>query len=87
MEIEKKIHPEYFEAVASGKKKFELRLGDWTCHEGDTLVLKEWDPQTKEYTGRETRKTVTYAKTFHIDDLFWSEAEIKKHGLMVISLD
>ncbi|MBN2198110.1 DUF3850 domain-containing protein [Candidatus Wolfebacteria bacterium] len=27
--IKKKIRPEYFELVSSGKKKFELRLADF----------------------------------------------------------
>ena len=39
MEIHKKIWPEYFEAVLSGKKKYELRLDDFEIKEGDTLVL------------------------------------------------
>ena len=39
--IEKKIVPQYFDAVASGKKKHELRLADWACKEGDVLVLRE----------------------------------------------
>lgn len=87
MTIEKKIQPEYFEAVASGKKKYELRLGDWECHEGDILKLREWDPATKDYTGREVEKKVGYVRTFKLDELFWTKEEIEKHGLMVISLD
>jgi len=87
MKIEKKIHPEYFEAVASGKKKYELRLGDWQCAEGDILVLREWDPATKDYTGRQIAKKVSYVKTFKLDELFWPKEEIEKYGLMVISLD
>jgi len=39
--IKKKIWPEYFEAVESNKKKFELRLNDFEINEGDTLVLEE----------------------------------------------
>ena len=50
--IKKKIWPEFFELVESGKKKFELRLNDFDIEEGDVLVLEEWDPKTKEYTGR-----------------------------------
>lgn len=38
--IKKKIWPEYFDAVASGKKKYELRLDDFVVKEGDTLVLE-----------------------------------------------
>ena len=39
--IHKKILPEYFEAVASGKKKYELRLNDFNVNEGDTLRSEE----------------------------------------------
>jgi len=85
--IEKKIWPEYFEAVASGKKKFELRLDDFAVAEGDTLLLKEWDPKTKEYTGRQVKKQVTYVAKFRVDELFWPEAEVKEKGIQVISLE
>lgn len=87
MEIHKKIYPEYFEAVISGKKKYELRLDDFEITEGDTLVLEEWDPIKKSYTGRKLDKKVTYVGKFKIDKLFWSEEDIKNHGLQIISLD
>lgn len=85
--IKKKIWPEYFEAVASGKKKCELRLNDFEVKEGDTLVLEEWDPKTKEYTGRKVEKNVTHISRFKIDQLFWPEAEIKDKGIQIISLE
>ncbi len=85
MKIEKKIQPEYFEAIKSGKKKYELRLANWKCKEGDMLVLREWDPKTKDYTGKSMNKKVTYVKVFKIDKLFWSKKDIEKHGLQVIS--
>ena len=85
--IEKKIWPEYFDAVASGKKKFELRLDDFEIHEGDEMLLKEWDPKTKQYTGREMTKKVTDVQKFKIDQLFWPEEEIKRKGLQVISIE
>ncbi len=85
--IKKKIWPEYFEAVDSGKKKCELRLNDFDINEGDTLVLEEWDPETKEYTGRKTEKKVTYVGRFKIDKLFWPEEEIREKGIQIISLE
>ena len=85
--ISKKIWPEYFEAVASGKKKFELRLDDFDVAEGDTLILEEWDPKTERYTGRKTEKKVTYVGKFKIDKLFWPESEIKEKGIQIISLE
>lgn len=85
--IEKKVLPQYFDALLSGKKKYELRLADWECAEGDTLVLTEWDAVKKEYTGRKLEKKVTYVAKFKIDDLFWSKEEIEKHGIQIISLE
>ncbi len=85
--IKKKIWPEYFDAVASSKKKYELRLDDFDVGEGDILLLEEWNPKTKKYTGRKTKKKVTYVGKFRIDKLFWSEEEIRKKGIQIISLE
>lgn len=85
--ITKKIWPEYFAAIVSGKKKFELRLNDFEIKEGDTLLLEEWDPKTSKYTGRKIEKKVTYVLQFKTDKLFWPEQEIKNKGLQVISLE
>ena len=84
--IKKKIWPEYFELVSSGKKKFELRLADFDISEGDTLLLEEWDQKTKEYTGRTIEKKVSFLLKFKLDD-FGQEQEIKEKGLLVIQLD
>ena len=85
--IRKKIWPEYFDAVVSGKKRYELRLNDFEVKEGDTLVLEEWDPKKKEYTGRRIEKKVTYVGRFKIDRLFWPEDEIKEKGIQIIFLE
>ncbi|MDP2664526.1 MAG: DUF3850 domain-containing protein [bacterium] len=85
--IKKKIWPEYFEAVASGKKKCELRLNDFEVQEGDTLVLEEWDPKIKTYTGRTVEKKVTHVAKFRLDDLFWPKEEIEEKGIQLISLE
>lgn len=85
MKIEKKTWPEYFQLVLDGKKNFDLRVADFEYNEGDILVLREWDPETKEYTGRELEKVITYVlKTKEVE--FWSKEEIEKHGLQIISL-
>ena len=84
--IKKKIWPEYFELVSSGKKKFELRLNDFEVGEGDTLLLEEWDSKTKEYTGRKIEKKVSFVLKFNLND-FGQEDVIKEKGLIVIQLD
>jgi hypothetical protein len=85
MRIEKKTWPEFFQAILDGKKTFELRLADFECKPGDVLVLREWDPKTKSYTGRVIEKTATYVvKTKELK--FFSKEEIEKYGLQVIAL-
>ncbi len=85
--INKKVWPEYFDAILAGKKKYELRLNDFEVNEGDVLVLEEWDPATKAYTGRKVEKTVSYVGKFKIDNLFWPKEEIEAKGIQVISLE
>jgi ribosomal protein S17 len=83
--IEKKAWPEFFERILSGEKTFDLRLADFECKPGDVLVVREWDPITKEYTGRKLQKEVTYVlKTKDLK--FWPPEEIEKFGFQVISL-
>jgi len=87
MQIEKKIWPQYFEKILSGEKNFELRLADWNCQIGDTLILKEWDPNTKDFTGRKVEKEVTYVlktKNAHAWGM-WSKEDIEEHGFQIIS--
>jgi len=75
--IEKKIWPKYFELVKSGKQRFELRLTDFKVKKGDILVLKEWDPKKKEYTGRKVKKMVNFVLKFKLND-FGQKKEIDR---------
>lgn len=84
--IKKKIHPEYFEAVASGNKRYEFRVADFDVTEGDTLLLQEWNPKTKSYTGRELTKKISYVGKFTIDSFGQREA-LEKHGFYILSLE
>lgn len=47
MEIHKKTWPKSFQEIVDGKKKFDLRLADFELHEGDILILEEYEPKTK----------------------------------------
>ena len=86
--IEKKVWPEYFQQILDGKKTFEVRLNDFLINEGDILVLREWDPTTKDYTGRVLERTVGYVGRWKIDDFtkFWPREDIDSKGLQVISI-
>tara|TARA_Y100000310_G_C20026145_1_gene509686 strand:- start:258 stop:410 length:153 start_codon:yes stop_codon:yes gene_type:complete len=50
------------------------------------LVLKEWDPETKEYTGRVVEKEVGYVGKLK-DLSFFPKEEVEKYGLQIISLN
>lgn len=83
----KKCWPEYFQKIIDGDKKFELRLADWKCEPGDELVLQEWDPASKTYTGRELVKKVNYVLTTKSieESNMWPKEEVEKYGFQIIS--
>ena len=84
MKIEKKTWPESFQQILDGIKTFDARITDFKIKPGDILVLREWDPKTKKYTGRKLEKKVTHVlKTKDVK--FWPKEEINKHGLQIIS--
>lgn len=63
--LEYKIHevktwPKYFGAMWEGDKTFEYRKNDRDYRKGDIIVSKEWDPETKLYTGRNIAAEITY---------------------------
>jgi ASC-1-like (ASCH) protein len=94
MEIHKKVLPEYFDALLSGDKKYELRLADEDfagVKPGDVLVLEEWtslDHENRKPTGRSIRKTISYVHTFTLDQLsnYWPRKDIEEKGILVMSL-
>lgn len=56
---ELKCRPECFEPIVRGVKKFDLRFGDRDFRAGDSVYLREWDPD-RGYTGRGAGKTISY---------------------------
>ena len=85
-EIRKKIWPEFFEKVKSGEKQFEMRPADFEIKNGDVLILEEWDPKTKNYTGRKIEKNVGTVFNFKLDD-FGQKKIIEEKGFYIIQFN
>ncbi len=81
--IEKKIWPEFFRAVKSGKHRAGLRLADFRLRRGDTLLLREWNPKTRRYTGRTVQRKVRWLTRLDIFR-FYSPRGIKRRGLYLV---
>lgn len=69
-----KTLPQFYQAVITGAKPFEVRWNDRGYKVGDILQLWEWSEQTG-YTGRSCRKIVTYT----LDD-----PEYVKEGFIIM---
>ncbi len=85
MIIKKKTWTEAFEKVLNGEKTFDARLANFECKPGDVLILEEYDPKLKKYTGRRIKKAITYVLNTK-EQKFWSQSDIKKDGLLIIAL-
>lgn len=85
MIIKKKSWPKIFNLMKSGQKKFDVRVADFKVKKGDTLVLQEFDPKKKVYTGRQLTKKVKYVLNFKLND-FGQKKAIEKKGLYIIQL-
>jgi hypothetical protein len=51
------------------------------------LLLREWDPAAKAYTGRQVEKKVTFVLPVNLDKTFWSKEELLEKGLVILSLE
>jgi hypothetical protein len=54
-----KCWPGYFEALMDGSKTFEVRRDDRKFAVGDELLLREWNPDIEQYSGRQLKRHVT----------------------------
>ncbi len=84
VKIRKKTWKEGFEKILSGEKTFDARLANFDCKVGDILVLEEYDPETKKYTGRKIEKKITFVLNTK-KQKYWSQSDINKHGLQIIA--
>ncbi len=64
MEHELKCWPEYFAPLWKRAKSFEIRLNDRHFQVGDTLRLREFNPDTQCYTGLLIEREVIYVTDF-----------------------
>jgi len=86
MEIIKKVKKQYFDAIVDNRKQFEIRLGDFDCHEGDIVVLQEQDDSTNELTGRTINCEVVYKINTKEAEKFYTKEEIEQHGLIILGI-
>ena len=84
--IEKKSWSEFFELILAGKKDSDYRLADFEAKEGDILVQKEWDPKTKQFTGREIRMRIKNIKKIKPLE-YHTKEEIEQHGAYIIDME
>ena len=77
---ELRILPEYYDAVINGLKTFEIRKDDRGYRVGDTLRLREYDPDKAKYTNRSTRVIVHYLLRY--DDA----PGLIKEGMVVMAI-
>lgn len=73
-----KTWPAYYTLVENGTKNFEIREMDRPFKVGDTVILQEWNPETKQYTGKEC--------TYKIGFIFEGPGFGLKSGYCVMSL-
>jgi len=84
--IKKKVKEKYFNAVIDGRKRFEVRLADFKCKEGDTLLLQEQEKNGNNLTGREINCEVLYKFNTKEIEKFYSKKDIDKNGLVILAI-
>jgi hypothetical protein len=83
--IEKKIWPDMFEN--DKKLPVDFRLADFDLEDGDQIKFREWDPETKQFTGREYTKTVRRVTKHNSPTRYWKQEELEKHGTYIIEFE
>lgn len=80
--IEKKLWPDYFDLDRSASNDF--KLANFDLRDGDQIKFREWDPQTKKYTGREYIRKVKKVIKHESPTRYWPQAELEKFGMYII---
>lgn len=74
---ELKINQQYLKLIIDGRKNWEVRKNDRNFKEGETIIVKEYLPETNSYTGREAEGTILYV---------FSTNEMLKPGYVILSV-
>ena len=70
----------------NGEKKAEFRIADFALQAGDILVLREFDPKAKKFSGRKLERKCVRATKFNPLDYYKAE-DLKRHGCYLIELE
>ena len=83
----KTIHldKDIFEKIKSGKKKFEIRLGNKDINEGDKLVIVQRDANGNLTNNKITKKATYVELTKNLP--YWTKDEVNKFGFKIIQLE
>lgn len=84
VKIRKKTWKDGFEEILSGEKTFDARLANFKCRPRDILVLEEYDPKKKKYTGRKIEKRITFVLNTK-KQKYWSQSDLAKYGLQILA--
>ncbi|GAA3996004.1 hypothetical protein GCM10022408_03220 [Hymenobacter fastidiosus] len=57
---ELKTWPACFDAVEAGIKPFDVRENDRDFQVGDALLLREYEPESEQYSGRTAARWISY---------------------------
>lgn len=57
---ELKCWPEFWKYMLTGEKSFEVRKNDRNFQVWDRLILKEWNPESEQYTGNIIVREISY---------------------------
>ena len=83
---ELKILPEYFEAVTSGRKQFEIRKNDRDFKVGDQLILREYKKYIKHELPGLTRTTFSYTGDSYKAEITYITDYMQKSGYVVLGI-
>ncbi len=83
--IEKKIWSDKFDLDKG--LTMDFRLADFDLEEGDIIIFKEWNPKTREFTGREYKKVVKQVIKSESPTRYWKPEDMQKHGMFLLEYE